>query len=76
MVPRCPRRPIIVSSSFAFEVPEARMLLIKSVQAMNLVLGKEIMRRRKSRYHSRIILSSSSLALASKLILAPSPLVE
>ena len=69
-VPRWPRRPIVVSSSLAVVVPRARMSLIKFIQAMNLLLGREMMRRQKSRCHPRMIFLSSSPALAANLVLA------
>ncbi len=70
IAPRWLSCPIIISSSFAVEVPHERISLIDFVQAVNLLSGKEMMRRQKLMRHPKIIFSSLSLASADSLFLA------
>ncbi len=74
-MPRWPSHPIIVLSSLAVEVLRERIYLIDSVQAVNLLSGREMMRWQKLMCHPKIIFFSLSLASADSLFLASSLLV-
>lgn len=61
---------MLVSNSFAVEVPSLIIVLMVSIHAMNLLLGRQIRSRQKSMSHPRITFCSSRRASDFNLFLA------
>ncbi len=69
-IPRCPRHPIMLSTSLAVIVSRWMTILIRFAQATNLFFGSWTRRHRASRSHPRMIFCSSNPASAWSLFLA------
>jgi hypothetical protein len=63
-IPRCPRRPMMLSTSFAVVFPCWMTMLMRFVHAMNLFVSSCTRSRLVSRNHPRMVFCSSNPASA------------